>query len=182
MEPKRIICDGCKDKKPFEDHTCYYGYSVINGERTTFLCNCSVCIQRDPVASSLAGELEHAFNQIGFSMMSDDFAGKLLAFTFHFNTELVVLHKGLNAGVMIAQEKANLKGGCVPDTYLVGLFNKRRRELEAAEQAYRMVKQENRTEAEFYLQYVPWLQEIYDRYSLANYHSVKKIKEHAKED
>jgi hypothetical protein len=170
MNFKRIICDGCKNKAILEEHLCYTAFSVIAGERTTFTCECAHCIRRYDAAPNLAAQLEQMFNKVGSSMMSDDFCAKLLAFTYHFNTELVVLHKGLNAGIMIAQEKANMKGGCVPDPVIVREFNRYMLDLEKGEE------EEKEKGKDAYLKHAPWLQEIYDRYELENYYSTRKPK------
>ena len=102
--------------------------------------------------SSLAGQLEEMFNIVGSSMMSADFAGKLLAFLYKYGggMEAVTLHKGLNAGIMIAQEKFNIKGGSVPLLEGVRELQLRIRELNAEKEDLSC----------------PWLWEIYLRYGL----------------
>lgn len=82
-------------------------------------------------STNFAGQLEEAFNNIGASMMSYEFAGKLLAFLLKYGggMEAVTHHSGLNAGIMIAQEKCNLKGGCIPDVKGVASFQKYHKEL-----------------------------------------------------
>ncbi len=64
----------------------------------------------------LPQQLEQAFNQIGTSMMSDDFACSLMAYTLVLggSNEQVVIHEGLNAGIQIAQQKLNIMGGEIP--------------------------------------------------------------------
>lgn len=98
----------------------------------------------------LAGQLEQAFNNIGSSMMSDDFACKLLAYLYVMGggNEAVTMHEGLNAGIAIAQQKLNIKGGEVPHARFIPIFQKRVAELE---------KDMEQTE---------WLKEIYTRYDL----------------
>ena len=65
----------------------------------------------------LARQLEQAFNSVGTSMMSDDFASKLLAWLYveGGGNELVTHHHGLIAGIGIAQQKFNIKGGEIPN-------------------------------------------------------------------
>lgn len=101
-------------------------------------------------SAQLARDLEQAFKSIGSSMMSDDFAAKLLAYVYVMGggNEAVTLHEGLNAGINIAQEKANIKGGEIPDRNMMLLIQQRIRELE---------KDMNDTE---------WLPEIFTRYNL----------------
>lgn len=67
----------------------------------------------------LAKDLEQAFNQVGASMMSDEFAAKLLAYVYVCGggNEMVVYHEGLNAGIAIAQQKFNIFGGEIPKPY-----------------------------------------------------------------
>ena len=103
-------------------------------------------------STNLAGQLEEAFNNIGLSMMTYDFAGKLLAWLLKYGggMEAVTLHQGLNAGIMIAQEKFNLKGGCIPDIDGIKMFQKYTKELNAE-------KEDLSCE---------WLWEIYRRYDL----------------
>ncbi len=98
----------------------------------------------------LAGELEQAFNSIGESMMSDEFAGKLLAYLLDIggNSEIVVVHTGLNAGLAIAQQKFNIKGGETPNPEGVAIFNKYLKEIKKDGMA------------------TEWLWEIYLRYNL----------------
>lgn len=98
----------------------------------------------------LAGQLEASFNQIGSSMMSDDFAGKLLAYLLEYGggNEAVTMHKGLNAGIAIAQQKFNIKGGEIPNIDGIRIFNKYLKELKKDGMA------------------TEWLWEIYLRYEL----------------
>lgn len=102
--------------------------------------------------TNLAAELEESFNQVGLSMMTFDFAGKLLAFLLKYGggMEAVTMHKGLNAGIMIAQQKCNLKGGCIPNPEGIIAFQKYMKELNEGKQDL---------ECE-------WLWEIYLRYEL----------------
>ena len=78
----------------------------------------------------LAQDMEASFNAVGHSMMSDEFACKLLAYCLVFgNDENVVLHTGLNAGLAIASQKFNIKGGEIPNVKLLPLFNQYVKEL-----------------------------------------------------
>jgi hypothetical protein len=106
-------------------------------------------------AQSLAGQLEEAFNGIGTSMMSDEFAARLLAYLYVMGggNESVVLHGALNAGIRIAQEKFKLKGGQRPDGAGITLIQKYVAELESS---YAF---ETGYQAE-------WLDEIGERYGL----------------
>ena len=108
----------------------------------------------------LAGQLEEAFNKLGGSMMSNDFAAKLLAWLYMFGggNEAVTLHQGLNSGIAIAQEKFKIKGGCVPDTEGVILINKYIKELEVS------------------LDDTVWIKEIFDRYGLVDGRELKEKK------
>lgn len=101
-------------------------------------------------AGQLAADLENAFNQIGDSMMRDDFAAKLLSYVYVMGggNEAVTIHEGLHAGIRIAQEKFRLKGGEVPDANGVLLIQKYVYELERKEL------------------HCPWLSEIEKRYNL----------------
>ena len=103
-------------------------------------------------SNNLAGQLEEAFNNIGSSMMTYDFAGKLLAFLLKYGggMEAVTHHAGLNAGIMIAQEKCNLKGGCIPTMEGVQAFQKYYKELNAEKQDLEC----------------DWLWEVFMRYEL----------------
>lgn len=108
----------------------------------------------------MAQQMEEAFNLVGHSMMKDEFAAKLLAYTYVCGggNEAVVLHKGLNAGIGIAAQKFKIKGGEVPDSAGVALIQKYIKELEAAEK-----------EKDFHkdcVKLVPWLREIFERYEL----------------
>lgn len=108
----------------------------------------------------LAQQLERCFQQIGTSMMSDEFAAKLCAYVYVMGggNEAVVMHEGLNAGIAIAQEKFNIKGGQIPDQNGVRLINQYIKELE---------KTMDNTE---------WLKEIFQRYNLKR-SEPKKVKE-----
>lgn len=92
--------------------------------------------------------MEESFNLIGCSMMKDDFAAQLLAFTYVCGGEVVVLHTGLNAGIAIASQKFKIKGGEVPDANGVRLINQYIKELEDKGP------------------YTPWLKDIYTRYEI----------------
>ncbi len=92
--------------------------------------------------------LEGAFNQVGASMMNDNFACKLLAWLHLMGgyTELTVINPIVNAGILLAQKKLNIYGGVVPNKELLGLLQQRIKELENTK--------ENTI----------WLNEIYERY------------------
>lgn len=98
----------------------------------------------------LAQQLEEAFNSIGTSMMSMNFAAKLLAYVYVMGggNEAVVCHEGLNAGIAIAQQKFNIKGGEIPMTKSIPVIRAFIMELE---------KLGDKT---------PWLQQIYSRYNI----------------
>lgn len=96
----------------------------------------------------LAQQLEEAFESIGCSMMSDDFACQLLAFTYVCGSELCVLHGGLNAGIAIASQKLNIKGGEMPNPELVPKLQGYIKQLEKE------------------ATYTPWLKDIYHRYQI----------------
>ncbi len=98
----------------------------------------------------LAQDLEKAFQSIGSTMMSDDFACKLLAYVYHMGggNEAVVHHEGLNAGIAVAQQKLNLFGGEKPNTKMLPSLQSRIREIESLDDK------------------TPWLHEIFDRYNL----------------
>lgn len=117
--------------------------------------------------SSLAGQLEEMFNTVGSSMMSADFAGKLLAFLYKYGggMEAVTLHQGLNAGIMIAQEKFNIKGGSIPTQEGLIEIQKRVKELDAEKEELSC----------------PWLWEVYLRYDLSTSQLKSKCPEELKE-
>lgn len=98
----------------------------------------------------LARQLEGAFNSIGASMMSTCFAAKLLAYTYVIGggSEAVVLHESLNAGIAIAQQKFNIRGGERPDYRGIACVRAFVRELERKGMD------------------TPWLAEIYRRYGI----------------
>jgi hypothetical protein len=99
---------------------------------------------------NIAKDLEAAFNHVGSSMMSADFAAKLLAYVYVMGggNEAVTMHEGLNAGIAIAQQKFNLNGGEIPNRMGIELIKKYIAELE---------KNEKET---------TWLHEIFGRYNL----------------
>jgi hypothetical protein len=98
----------------------------------------------------LARDMERAFNQIGASMMTADFAAKLLAYVYVMGggNEAVTMHEALNAGIAIAQQKFNISGGETPSAQGVTLIKKYIAELEKD------------------LEETPWLNEILNRYNL----------------
>jgi len=97
---------------------------------------------------ALAQDMEAAFNSVGSSMMSADFAAKLLAFTFVIGDECTVLHKGMNAGIGIASQKFNIKGGEVPESKSLELLRTYIKELKKDYED------------------TPWLDEVYGRYKI----------------
>ena len=101
-------------------------------------------------SGQLAADLENAFNQFGASMMRDEFAAKLLAYVYVMGggNEAVTIHEGLHAGIRIAQEKFNIKGGEIPSATGILLIQKYVYELEKKEL------------------HCPWLSEIGERYNL----------------
>lgn len=106
----------------------------------------------------LAQQLEEAFNQIGTSMMSDEFAAKLLAFTYVLGGEVTVLHEGLNAGIAMASQKFNIKGGEIPHADKLPILNKYIKEMEEGYDK------------------TPWLSEIYTRYNITSANESGKSK------
>lgn len=104
--------------------------------------------------------MEEAFNLVGTSMMKEDFAAKLLAYTYVCGggNEAVVMHRGLNAGIGIAAQKFKIKGGEVPDSAGVVLIQQYIKELETAEKEKDFMTNQ--------VKYVPWLREIFERYEL----------------
>lgn len=98
----------------------------------------------------LAQQLEEAFNQVGGSMMSLNFAAKLLAYTYVMGggNEAVVYNEALNAGIAIASQKFNIKGGGIPDVRSIPVIRAFVLELE---------REGDNTK---------WLQEIYTRYNI----------------
>lgn len=99
---------------------------------------------------NLASQLEEAFNGIGCSIMSMNFASKLLAYVYVMGggNEAIVYNEGLNAGIAIAQRKFNIIGGEVPDYRGIACIRAFINELE---------RKGDKT---------PWLKEIYERYNL----------------
>jgi len=118
---------------------------------------------------SLARDLESAFKSVGLSMMTADFAAKILAYCYVLGDENCVMHKGLNAGIMIAQEKFNIKGGEIPDAEGVVLFRKYAKELEDC------MKPKDSKVYNYDFTSLPWIQEIFDRYDMYDkYHPKNK--------
>jgi len=101
----------------------------------------------------LAQQLEAAFNQVGASMMTQAFAGKLLAYVLvrGGGNEAVVYNEGMNAGIAIAAQKFNIKGGEIPKAISIPIIRAFAAELE---------RKGDET---------PWLQEIYKRYHISKY-------------
>jgi hypothetical protein len=104
-----------------------------------------------------AREMEAAFNKAGISMMSEDFAAKLLAYVSILcgRNEVLVTNKKLLAGIGIAQQKFNIRGGEVPDTNGINLIQQYTAELETY-----FEKAKDPFADDF------WLKEILERYDL----------------
>ncbi len=117
---------------------------------------------------NLAQDLEQAFNSIGHSMMNDDFACKILAYlNVCGNDERVVLHKGFGAGLAIAAQKLNLKGGEVPNAKLLPLLHRYISELRDAIEYTEVVDGKSKIKYKSDSEIVcDWLQEIADRYQI----------------
>ena len=100
----------------------------------------------------LAQQLEEAFNSVGSSMMSMNFAAKLLAYVYVMGggNEAVVYNEALNAGIAIAAQKFHIKGKSIP---VIRAFIS---ELER--------KGED----------TPWLSAIYNRYNIRYHTNCKK--------
>lgn len=98
----------------------------------------------------LAQQLEEAFNAVGATMMTDDFAAKLLAYVYVMGggNEAVTMNEGLNAGIAIAQQKFNIKGGETPTAQAIPLIQRYTKELENTGDD------------------THWLEEIFTRYQL----------------
>jgi hypothetical protein len=110
------------------------------------------------VTFQLASQLEEAFNAVGASMMSDEFAGKLLAYVYVMGggNEAVVYNEALNAGIAIAAQKFNIKGGEMPKAKSIPIVRAFIHELER--------KGED----------TPWLERIYSRYNISRNQNVIK--------
>src|ERR1035437_7990190 len=69
-------------------------------------------------------DFENAFNSIGYSIMKDEDACKLLAWLLEYGSchEDVVHNPNLNADIRIAQKKLNIYGGEVPNIELLSMF------------------------------------------------------------
>lgn len=100
----------------------------------------------------LAQQLEEAFNQVGSSMMSMNFAAKLLAYVYVMGggNEAVVYNEGMNAGIAIASQKFKIKGGEIPEARAIPVIRAFIKELE---------REGDNT---------PWLKEIFNRYNISN--------------
>lgn len=98
----------------------------------------------------LAQQLEEAFQSVGVSMMSMNFAAKLLAYVYvrGGGNEVVVYNEGMNTGIAIAQEKFHIKGGEIPQANSIPVIRAFIHELERKSDA------------------TPWLSEIYSRYNI----------------
>ena len=106
----------------------------------------------------LAQQLEEAFNSVGSSMMSMNFAAKLLAYVYVMGggNEAVVYNEALNAGIAIAAQKFNIKGGSIPMAKSIPVIRAFILELER--------KGED----------TPWLSDIYNRYNIMYHTNCKK--------
>lgn len=106
----------------------------------------------------LAIELEASFNSIGESLMSEDFAAKLLAYVYVCGgaNEDVTQNGNLVAGIAFAQQKFNLFGGEIPNWNGIVLSKQYCKELEDY----------IATEGKLYDSF--WIDEILERYNLAN--------------
>lgn len=97
----------------------------------------------------LAQQLEETFNQVGSSMMSMNFAAKLLAYVYVMGgNEAVVYNEGMNAGIAIASQKFKIKGGEMPEARAIPVIRAFIKELE---------REGDNT---------PWLKEIFNRYNI----------------
>ena len=107
----------------------------------------------------IAINFEQAFNRVGMSLMSDDFAAKLLAYVYVLGgeNESVTQNPRMTAGIAIAQQKFNLYGGETPSRKGIELIIKYVSELENG-----IEKTDFRTEK----CNVEWLNEIYKRYDI----------------
>ena len=96
----------------------------------------------------LAQQLEEAFNQVGSSMMSMNFAAKLLAYVYVMGggNEAVVYNEGMNAGIAIASQKFKIKAEEIPEARAIPIIRAFIKELER--------KGDD----------TPWLKEIFNRY------------------
>lgn len=110
---------------------------------------------------SLAQDMELAFNSIGESMMKDDFACKLLAYTYCIGGEITVLHSGMNAGIAIASAKLNIRGGERPHAHLMKQLQIRIKNMEVAIYGF-----DSSPTMQQLTEVLPWLQEIWDRYEI----------------
>lgn len=106
----------------------------------------------------LAKQLEEAFNSVGTSMMSMNFAAKLLAYVYVMGggNEAVIYNEALNADIAIAQQKFNIKGGKIPMAKSIPVIRAFIHELERLGEK------------------TPWLQQIYSRYNIGNNKSQNK--------
>ena len=105
----------------------------------------------------LAQQLEEAFNQVGSSMMSMNFAAKLLAYVYVMGggNEAVVYNEAMNAGIAIASQKFKIKAGEIPEAKAIPVIRAFIKELE---------REGDNT---------PCLKEIFNRYNISN-KTVKK--------
>jgi len=103
--------------------------------------------------AKLARDLEQSFNAIGSSMMSNDFAAKLLAYVYVCggSNEVITHHESLVAGINIAQSKFNIFGGEIPKAEGIFLIQKYAKELQNA------LKNKEKCE---------WISEIENKYNL----------------
>jgi len=98
----------------------------------------------------LAQDIQSAFMSIGHSAINADFACKLLAYTYVMGggNKAVVLNPAMNAGIGMATQLLNLKGGEIPNADLLPNLQQRIAELEED------------------MENTAWLPEIGERYHL----------------
>jgi hypothetical protein len=93
--------------------------------------------ERDPNApiKTPFEDMSDAFASVGIKMVSDDKCCQVLAWLYVFGggNEAVVLNKASNGLIRIAQDRLNLKGGCIPNIVLLPLLQQYTKEAEAYE-------------------------------------------------
>jgi ABC-type amino acid transport system permease subunit len=124
----------------------------------------------------LAQDLEQAFNLVGESMMKPEFAAQLLAFTYVIGGEATVLSESMNAGIAIASQKFNIKGGEVPKAEYMFLLKSKILQMEIAIAGFKCNK-ETVTMKEL-TKVLPWLQGIWDRYNIHPDKQTTTVKNH----
>lgn len=124
----------------------------------------------------LAQDLEQAFNQVGESMMKPEFAAQLLAYTYVIGGEATVLSESMNAGIAIASQKFNIKGGEVPKAEYMFLLRSKILQMEIAIAGFKC-NNEHVTMKEL-TKVLPWLQGIWDRYNIHPDKQTTTVKNH----